>query len=181
MYMYLLTGIYMYIHTYWLHIRTYWQVQVYTVIIVGKFGSTNFGESLTKTYWQIVNLVRRTYAHCTIIRRAHVLNFGEVLIWQFPINLPNHQIKTLAKFSRYTVHIYLLTDTGTGIYIPTDGVVMSLQCVCWLQSTSTGEVGAAGRGDVEVRVGGLHRNHSSRSLQRRRNEISIDTCIVYCL
>ena len=32
-----------------------------------------------------------------------MLNIGEVLIWQIPANLPNHQIKTLAKFSRSTV------------------------------------------------------------------------------
>ena len=34
---------------------------------------------------------------------AASLNIGEVLIWRFPANSPIRQIKTLAKFSRYTV------------------------------------------------------------------------------
>ena len=55
-----------------------------------------------------------------------------VLIWRFPANLPNRQIKTLAKFSRYTVYmnthaqhnqslLFYTTDsternTGTQVY-----------------------------------------------------------------
>ena len=46
----------------------------------------NFGESLTETYWPILNLARRTHAHCTI---NAPLNIGEVLICRFP---PNCQI-----------------------------------------------------------------------------------------
>ena len=46
--------------------------------------SINFGESLAKTYWQILNLVRWPHVHCTIMQRLIIINIGEVLIWRFP-------------------------------------------------------------------------------------------------
>ena len=78
---------------------------MYKYHIVGKFGSINFGESLTKinilgalilanhspklTYWQTLNLASLTHAHFAIIR------------WGFA---PNSH----GKCSRYTVHIHIV-------------------------------------------------------------------------
>ena len=72
--------------------------------------SINFGESLTKTYWQILNLVRQTHAHCAIMRHG---NIGEVWIWRFPANFQITQLKPLPNFPLYGIHVHINMDILT--------------------------------------------------------------------
>ena len=68
--------------------------------------------------WQAFNLANPSSEHLRVLKLAttdtdriritQYRNVWQFLIWRFSANSPIHQIKNLAKFSRYTVHTFKL-------------------------------------------------------------------------
>ena len=61
-----------------------------------------FGDIARMRYWRIQYLA--IYTHSILIVHVHWTRIWQFLLWQSILQSPNHQIKTTAKISRYTVH-----------------------------------------------------------------------------